>query len=119
MFSDDPAKRVAYLSIQANITPIILIRPNSVVLRGMSGGIIAKEVFIIGNLEESLKLEVASFSLKEKVRYEIETVEEGKQYKVRFENIPGVTGSYRGYLSMSTNYPERPSIKIRISSSFQ
>jgi hypothetical protein len=118
VFSDDPVKKVAYLSIQANITPVILIRPENVALRGLNGQIKAKEVYITGNLEEPLRIETASFNLAGKVRYKIETVKEGKQYKVRFENIPGVTGSFRGYLRMSTNYPEKPGIRIRVSGSF-
>ncbi|MFC1494720.1 hypothetical protein ACFL6W_05520 [Thermodesulfobacteriota bacterium] len=85
----------------------------------MSGEVKTKEVFITGNLEEPLKIEVVSFDLKGKVQYEIETLKEEKQYKVKFENIPDVKGSFKGYLRMKTNYPESPGIKIRISGRFK
>jgi hypothetical protein len=119
VYNDDPVKKVAYLSIQANIIPYIRIRPKSVALRGMSSEVKTTEVFITGNLEEPLKIEADSFSLMGKVKYEIETVEEGKQYKVRFENLTGLKGSYSGYLKMKTSYPENPDIKIKISSRFK
>lgn len=85
----------------------------------MEGEIKTGEVYITGNLEKPLKIEAYSFSLDGKVNYEIDTIEEGKQYKVKFENIPDISGSHIGYLKLKTNYTERPSIKIRVSSRFR
>ena len=119
VYSSDPVKKVVYLYIMANIKPYIRIRPEQVVLRGMSGEIKTAEVFITGNLEAPLKIEAASFSLDGKIDYKIDMIEEGRKYKVKFENIPNIMGSYRGYLELKTNYRKRPRIKIRVSSRFR
>ncbi len=118
MYSSDPVKKVVYLNIIANIKPYIRVRPEQVTLRGMNGEIKTAEVFITGNLEDPLKIEAVNFTLEGKVDYVIDTIKEGKKYKVKFENIPGIMGSHRGYLELKTNYSKRPSIKIRVSSRF-
>jgi hypothetical protein len=55
-----------------------------------------------------------SFSLEGAVRYTLEEVERGRNFKVRFTNIPGVNGSYPGFLKIRTNYEQMPEIVIRI-----
>lgn len=119
MFSNDPVKKVSYLSISANIKPYIRISPEQVTLRGMNSEIKTGQVYITGNLEGPLNIEVDSYSLSGKVNYEVETIEEGRKYIVKFENNPDIKGFYRGYLKLKTNYTEEPTIKISVSSRFR
>jgi len=117
--SNDPVKKVAYLNILANIKPYIMIKPRRAVLKGLDGEIKNVDILITSNLEEPLEIKPVSFNLEGKVSYRIDTVEEGKQYKVSFENVPYIKGVQNGYLKIKTNYKKKPDIKIGVTSRFK
>jgi len=48
----------------------------------------------------------------------IEEVEVGREFRIHFTSLPGPAGTYRGFLKLKTNYPERPEITIRIKARF-
>ena len=107
------------MKLEAYIKPLIKLMPSRIVtLRGKSGETKSVELAISAGSNKPLKIEPDTFNLEGKVSYVLEEVEEGKQYKITFKNNPEVSGNYSGGLRLSTNYKEKPKIKINISSRF-
>ena len=69
--------------------------------------------------DKPLKLEPVSFDLAEKVSYFIEEVEPGRVFSIHFRNLPVPAGSFRGMLSLKTNYEDKPEISIPIRARFR
>ena len=65
-----------------------------------------------------LDLTIDDFTLKDKLKYTIETIEKGKKYRIKFTTIPGVGRNYNGILKLKTNYPEMPAITFVIHGRF-
>ena len=66
-----------------------------------------------------LELEPAEYNLGGSLTYRIEEVEQGRKFKVHFINLPGASGSFKGYLNLKTNYEEMPVINIRVNSNIR
>ena len=65
-------------------------------------------------LEKPLVLKPVEFNLLGEVVYSIEEVEEGRKFRIHFTNVPGKPHSFRGYLKVKTNYPEKPIIILKV-----
>ncbi len=74
---------------------------------------------ITGSENRPLVIEVKYFDLKGIVEYNIETIEEGKKYRVSVQNAPDANANFRGYLKFKTNYPEKPELSIYIRGRFR
>lgn len=83
-------------------------------LAGLSDSAVVKTVTIRAKEEEPLELATASFDLSDKVHYKIEEIQPGREFRVRFETIPGISGTYLGALTLKTNYSKKPELVIRI-----
>ena len=66
-----------------------------------------------------LELKLKNFPSGEKVIYHIETIEEGKIFKIHFKNAPDVKGNINAVLYLSTSYPEKPEISITVKGKFR
>jgi hypothetical protein len=119
VYTNDTKNSLVTLTVKASIKVYINISPKSVILSGLEGNVISKSVTITGNGDKPLSLEPEIFSLEQKVTYQIETVEEGKIYKIHFKNAPEATGSINGVLILKTSYPEKPEISIPIRARFR
>jgi hypothetical protein len=106
------------LNIQAFIRPIIHITTPKIYLTGKEGQSISKVVEIKAGLDIPLTLTPGQFNLAEKLTYTIKEIEEGRIFQVRFTNIPGPPQTYRGFLKIKTNYPEKPEITLWIKGRF-
>ena len=80
---------------------------------------LTKTIKIVAELQKPLSLTVADFTLKNKVKYTIETVQKGKEYRIRFTSIPGIKENFRGILKLKTNYSEKPEISLVIHGRFK
>ena len=101
---------------------MIKFTPSSTVsLIGKAGETKSMGLSISAGLDKPLILKPIKLSseLAGKVNYSLETVEEGKLYKINFQNQPDVPGIFSGYLRLSTNYKEKPEIRIRVHSRFK
>ncbi len=104
---------------EGSVKPLInLIPSSSVALIGRPGETKSMDLSISAGLDKPLILKPVKFSLEGKVSYSMETIEEGKLYKINFQNNPDTAGYFEGYLRLSTNYKEKPEIRIRIFSRF-
>jgi hypothetical protein len=118
VYSNDPAKSIAKLGITAFIRPIIQISPPKIYLIGKEDQSITKEVEIKAGLDRPLALTAGRFNLAGKLTYTITEVEEGRRFQIFLTNIPGPPQTYRGYLKIKTNYPEKPEITLWIKGRF-
>ena len=61
-----------------------------------------------------MEITPAQFTLDGKVSYAIEEIEKGREFQVSFTSVSSPPQSYRGFLKIKTNYPEKPEFNIRI-----
>ncbi len=87
-------------------------------LYGKKNEEISKVAEVHAKLDKPLNLTVADFTLKDKLKYTIETMENGKKYQIKFTTLPGVNHKYNGILKLKTNYPEMPAITFVIHGRF-
>jgi len=119
VYSNDPQSQIETISIGLFVRVSIRVSPRSVNFRGEAGQTITKTVHIRSGLNKPLTIEPTTFDLENKVQYRIEPIQEGKNFKVVFTNIPGSAENYRGFLKLKTNYTERPEIMIPIRGKFR
>jgi len=118
VYSNDPAKGMVRLGIMAFIRPVIRLSPPKVYLYGKEQQSIAKVVEVRAGLDMPLTLTAGQFNLPEKLTFMIMEVEAGRMFRIRFTSIPGPPQTYRGFLKLMTNYPEKPEITIWIKGRF-
>jgi len=114
VFTNDPRIKVVTLGVKAFVKVPIYLSSPSAYLYGRPGQSVTYAVEVTAQLDRPLTLKPMEFNLDGKVTYTLEEIEKGRSFKVRFTNIPGPAETYRGFLKLKTNYPERPAIKIRI-----
>jgi len=119
VYTNDPRKNVEVLTIKAFVKVPIHLSPRYVYLRGTADREITKTVRVRAGENKPLKLEPSHFSLSKQVTYSIEEVEAGREFRIHFTSIPNIVGTYRGFLKLKTNYPERPEISIRVKARFE
>ena len=122
VYTNDPAynKGILTLTFTASIKPIIDVKPSAnISLRGKRGETQSAKVTITGIEDRPLKLEEKYFDLTDIVEYSLDTIEENRSYMVSIKNIPGASDSFKGYLRLKTNYPEKPEIKIYVRGIFR
>jgi len=66
-----------------------------------------------------LILSLDQFDLEGKVKYRLEEIEKGRRFKIHLTNIPGPKPVFSGFLSLKTNYPEKPVVTIKIRGRFR
>lgn len=114
IYSNDPAMGETFFKITANVRVPIHLSTYYVLLAGGEGQAATKTVEIRAEREKPLTLTPTAFNLEEKLAYTLEEVEKGRRYLLHFKPLPGVSGSYQGFLKLKTNYEEKPELTIRI-----
>ena len=114
VYTNDLKNKIIWIGIKAFVKVPILVSPGLVFFSGFADNTIEKVVTIRAGYDMPLSLNPVSFTLSDKVEYMIETVEEGRLFKVVLTNKSGVSGWYNGLLKFETNYPEDPVITIRV-----
>lgn len=118
VYSNDPVKSIVRLGITALVRPIIRITTPKIYLVGNEDQSITRVVEVKAGLDMPLTLTAGQFNLSEKLTYTIMEIEEGRMFQIRFTSIPGPPQTYRGFLKIKTNYPEKPEITILIKGRF-
>jgi len=117
--TNDPEKQTVLLVLKANVQVPIKVSSRYIQLYGKGDKEVIKTAKIVAKLEKPLTLTVMDFTLKNKLKYTIETVQKGKEYKIRFTSIPGLKENFRGILKLKTNYSEKPEISFVIHGRFK
>jgi hypothetical protein len=113
--TNDPARPQVTLTMKGQIWTPIRLNPRYVRLQGTVGEKVEQVVQVQAKKEEPLKVELASVSIPEKVQVALIEKEKGRIYELRVKNkVEGET-SYGGTVNLTTNYPEKPEIAVRIS----
>ncbi|MDY6855247.1 MAG: hypothetical protein SWO11_11180 [Thermodesulfobacteriota bacterium] len=102
------------VSIKAVVKAIISVHPRAVSLRGKKDDLIIKQITLTAHEIIPLEITPVEFSLSDKTSYDIKAIEKGKIYRITFRNKWKKRGAYRGVLQLKTNYPDKPSLKIKI-----
>jgi hypothetical protein len=114
VISNDPKWKEAVLDLRANVRPVILVTDSMVFFSGKKSASMAREIEIGTGVDKPLVLTPEEFTLSGKVTYSLSEIEKGKRYRVTFQNVPGETENYRGFLKLKTNFAEKPEVTLWI-----
>lgn len=115
VLSNDPKRRNVVIGMRGNVWVPIRISPTYARLNGILGDPIRTLVHLRGEKEEPLVVKIASVSIPDKVEVELNELEKGRRYALKIKNKVEKVTSYRGQVTLTTNYPERPQLVVRIS----
>jgi hypothetical protein len=114
VYTNDPHRPEIILAVEAFVKAPIYVEPPYVSFYSLKNESPSLAVEIKAGLEKPLTLEPGDFSLKGEVAYQIEEMERGRRFRVVIHDLTGGSESYRGYLNLKTNYPEKPVVNIKI-----
>jgi len=114
VFTNDPQNPRPVLTIQGNIKALVEVRPvNNIAFRGLADQQTEKTVDLVGT-SRSFTIQRVESNLEDKISYKVETVVEGKHYRLKIANVLK-QGNYNGFVKCFTDVPEKPEIQIRVS----
>lgn len=113
VISNDPQKPKATLTMQGNVKKAIDVRPGyTISFRGMADQI--KEQSIdIETVTQPFRIREVEENLGGRISHRIETVEEGRRYRLRVMNRLQ-KGEYNGFVKLITDHPLRSEILVRV-----
>jgi ribosome-binding ATPase YchF (GTP1/OBG family) len=76
-------------------------------------------IHIYGNKKEPLVVELGSVSIPDKVTVQLKALEENKAYQLKVKNKVEGEVRYNGQVKLTTNYPEKPELMIRVSANMR
>ena len=115
VMSNDTKNPQLTITMKGKIWAPIQINPQYVQLRGTVGEKVEQVVRVQGEKKEALMVKLASVSIPDKLAVELRETEKGRGYEVKIENkVEGET-TYAGQVTLTTNYPEKPELVIRVS----
>jgi hypothetical protein len=112
VYSSDPDQPQVTLVLSGRVIPSVAIDPPAVLLEGMLSEDIRQTVTIRSSESQALTLRPVQGTDSGKVAYEILTVEEGCAYQLVIRNTSKQPGKYAGFITLETNYPHKPELKI-------
>lgn len=116
--TNDPRMSRFTLNLKAFVQVPVSVSPRYALLKGDADRVVSTTVEIAAGLEKPLFIEAEKSKLEGRIAYEIEEMETGRAYVIRFTSIPGEPGRFSGYLNLKTNYEERPMVNIPIRAYF-
>ncbi len=115
VMSNDPKNPQLTITMKGKIWAPIQINPRHVHLRGTVGEKVEQIVRVHGEKKEPLIIKLASVSIPDKVEVELHEIEKGRGYEVKIKNKVEGEATYAGQVKLTTNYPEKPELMIRVS----
>lgn len=115
VFSNDPVNPRTVVSVQGMVKTLIDVQPSAnVSFRGLAEGLSPSTVDMVAGGGQSFRALKIESNLEGKVEHELETVQEGKHYRVKVVNRLD-QGNYNGFLKVRTDLPQKPEVMIRVS----
>jgi len=109
--SDDPANPRMVVQVEGTVKPLIEVLPEKVVyFQGLADGMADKSIDLI-TTSKMFHIRRVDDNLANKVSYSVETVEEGRHYRLRVSNNTSL-GSYRGSITLYTDFAEKPELTV-------
>ncbi|MGA2401050.1 MAG: hypothetical protein ABSG91_05005 [Syntrophobacteraceae bacterium] len=111
--SDDPKNPEVIVRMEGVVLAIIDAKPSTnIVFRGMADQLNESIVDLVGSAA-SFHISGTETNLTENINYALETVTEGKQYRLKVSNKLS-QGNYGGFIRLSTDLAQKPDIIIRV-----
>ena len=115
VFTNDPKNAQVIIGLKGEVWAPISINPRYARLTGSVGDKIEQVVHLRGEKKEPLMVKLASVSIPDKVEVQLKETEKGRTYDLKVKNKVQTQGTYIGQVKLTSNYPEKPEIAIRIS----
>lgn len=113
VFTNDSDQSPVTLQMKGTIKAYIELRPsNTVHFRGAFDQLVANTVDLV-SVSEPFRIERVETNLADRVAYELETVEEGRHYRLRVSN-KSPDGRYSGYIKCLTDHPARRELVVNV-----
>jgi hypothetical protein len=113
VFNNDPQNPRATLTLQGTVKALIEVQPaNDMKFRGMAEQLTEKTIDLVGT-SQRFRIQKVESNLDDKIRYQMETVEEGKHYRLKVTNLLK-QGNYNGFIKCTTDLSEKSEITIRV-----
>jgi hypothetical protein len=119
VYTNDPIQNLVRLQLIGFVRSPIMVSPSVVRLYTTEGTQATAVVTIRAGLDKPLELTPGYFTLSEKVSYALRELEKGRRFELRFQTVPDTPQAFSGVLQLSTNYPEKPEIKVRVKGRIQ
>jgi hypothetical protein len=111
VLSDDPATPRLVLFVEGTVKPLIEVRPEkSIYFQGMADELTEKTIDLIST-SKPFHIRKVNDDLDKKAGYRLETVEDGKHYRLMVSNNMR-RGNYRGVLTLYTDLAEKPELTV-------
>jgi hypothetical protein len=114
VYTSDPTRSLVRLTLTAQVRPIIFISSPRVYITARENQSLTKVIEIKAGLDRPLTLTPGHFSLAEKLSFSLKEMEEGRTFQILLTSVPGPPQTYRGFLKLTTNYPEKPALTLWI-----
>ena len=114
VFTNDPKNARVNIALKGNVWAPISVNPRYARLTGIVGDKMEEVVRLRGEKEEPLLINLASVSIPDKVAVTLKETEKGRSYELTIKNRVQAQGTYTGQVQLTTNYPEKAQIVIRI-----
>lgn len=116
--SDDPVNPRMVLLVEGTVKPLIEVRPEKTIyFQGTADGLNEKTIDLI-TTSNVFHIRKVDDNLDKKALYKLETVEDGKHYRLRVSNNTS-RGNYRGSITLYTDFAEKPELFIWVNGSIE
>lgn len=113
VFTNDPIQPYVRIPIEGKIKPVIEVVPGDLIsLKGMVETLVEQSVDLKAN-EKPFHITGSQTDLEGKISYQVETVEDGRHYRLKVKNT-AAEGSYRGGISLQTDLPTKNKIAFQV-----
>ncbi len=110
--SNDPVSPELTLKVEGNVQALVDLKPTTnIIFRGMSERLSDSVLDLVGAVP--FRISGSECSINDNIAYSVETVEEGRQYRLRVANKTR-RGNYAGYIKLMTDLAQKPDILIRV-----
>jgi hypothetical protein len=112
--TNDPRRPQMMIGLSGNIWVPIAVHPRYGNLKGVLDDVVERKIFLEAKKEEPLQVELVSVSIPDKIDVILKEEEPGRKYQIMVKNKAQGIASYNGFITLKTNYVEKPELKVRI-----
>ncbi len=116
--SDAPSNPRVILTVEGIIKPLIQVLPEKTIyFMGLSDGLTEKTIDLV-TTSKQFHIQKIDDDLNKKAVYRLETVEDGKHYRLIVSNNTP-RGNYRGTITLHTDFAEKPELTVWVNASVE
>ncbi len=118
VLSDDPANPRIVLAVEGTVKPLIEVLPEKTLyFQGLPDGLPEKTIDLV-TTSKLFHIQKIDDDLNKKATYKLETVEDGKHYRLKVSNNTP-SGNYRGAITLHTDFAEKPELTVWVNGSIE